>query len=114
MQLKKSVGEDFILSREHELMSKARIRLSNSENFVLLGNAFVDADVKRHLPVLSFVVKSPIFGGFLHHNFVCAILNDLFGIQARGGILQFIIDVSFYNFRKYIIMILIQKNIITV
>ena len=24
-------------------------------------------------------------GVFLHHNFVCSLLNDLFGIQARGG-----------------------------
>lgn len=24
-------------------------------------------------------------GTFLHHNFVCAVLNDVFGIQARGG-----------------------------
>ena len=22
---------------------------------------------------------------FLHHNYVCALLNDVFGIQARGG-----------------------------
>jgi selenocysteine lyase/cysteine desulfurase len=24
-------------------------------------------------------------GTFLHHNFVCAVLNDVFGVQARGG-----------------------------
>ena len=27
--------------------------------------------------------KSP--GLYLHHNFVCALLNDLYGVQARGG-----------------------------
>lgn len=26
-----------------------------------------------------------IYARFLHHNFVCALLNDLFGIQARAG-----------------------------
>lgn len=31
------------------------------------------------------MVKHPR-GTFLHHNFVCAILNDVFGIQARGGL----------------------------
>ncbi|KAL4165738.1 hypothetical protein KRP22_014448 [Phytophthora ramorum] len=37
----------------------------------------------KHLPVFSFLVR---FGDrFLHHTFVCALLNDLFGIQARGG-----------------------------
>lgn len=24
-------------------------------------------------------------GLYLHHNFICAVLNDVFGIQARGG-----------------------------
>src|SRR5262249_30709108 len=32
----------------------------------------------------SFVVSRP-GKRFLHHNFVVALLNDLFGIQARGG-----------------------------
>lgn len=31
------------------------------------------------------MVKHPR-GTFLHHNFVCAVLNDVFGIQARGGL----------------------------
>ena len=36
------------------------------------------------------MIKSPAqeFEGsqlYLHHNFVCSLLNDLFGIQARGG-----------------------------
>ena len=33
---------------------------------------------------MSFVVRRPS-ERFLHHNFVVAVLNDLFGIQARGG-----------------------------
>ena len=33
---------------------------------------------------MSFVIRDP--GGlYLHHNFVVALLNDLFGIQTRGG-----------------------------
>lgn len=90
MQLKKSVGEKFILDRERNLAGKAKQKLSKVDNLVVLGNAFCDGDGDgnvdsghRHLPVLSFVVRA--FGGFLHHNFVCALLNDLFGIQARGG-----------------------------
>ena len=35
------------------------------------------------LSIVSFVVKH--HGKFLHHNFVVALLNDLFGIQSRGG-----------------------------
>lgn len=42
-------------------------------------------DATGRLPVLSFVVRHPKSGLLLHHNFVCAVLNDLFGVQARGG-----------------------------
>ena len=45
----------------------------------LLGN--LDA---RRLSIVSFVIRSPS-GRYLHHNYVVALLNDLFGIQSRGG-----------------------------
>lgn len=48
---------------------------------ILLGNG--SHTVKR-LPIFSFVVRHPR-GVFLHHSFVCSVLNDVFGIQARGG-----------------------------
>jgi selenocysteine lyase/cysteine desulfurase len=44
-----------------------------------LGN--LDAD---RLSIVSFVIKHQD-GKYLHHNFVVAVLNDLFGIQSRGG-----------------------------
>ena len=45
----------------------------------ILGN--VEAE---RLSIVSFVVRTPS-GRFLHHNFVVTLLNDLFGIQSRGG-----------------------------
>jgi hypothetical protein len=36
------------------------------------------------LAIVSFTVRAPS-GRLLHHNYVVALLNDLFGIQARGG-----------------------------
>ncbi len=36
------------------------------------------------LPILSFMIKHGS-SFFLHYNFVGALLNDLFGIQSRGG-----------------------------
>jgi len=36
------------------------------------------------LSIVSFVVRAPS-GRYLHHNYVVALLNDLFGIQSRGG-----------------------------
>ena len=41
-------------------------------------------DVPR-IPIFSFLIKHPESGHYLHHNFICMVLNDLFGIQARGG-----------------------------
>jgi len=38
----------------------------------------------KRLSLVSFVVRAP-GGRYLHHNFVVALLNDLFGIQTRGG-----------------------------
>ncbi len=47
---------------------------------MLLGNLKVP-----RLPIFSFMVRHPPTGLFIHYNFVCALLNDMFGIQARGG-----------------------------
>ena len=59
---------------------KALAAWSSSSNLVLLGSTLVP-----RLPIFSFLIRHPIAGVFLHHNYVCALLNDLFGIQARGG-----------------------------
>ena len=62
------------------LHRKALVSWSNTSNLVLLGSTSAP-----RLPIFSFLVRHPIAGVFLHHNYVCALLNDLFGIQARGG-----------------------------
>lgn len=51
----------------------------HAPNLVLLGKGIKS----RHLPIFSFLVKFQ--SRFLHFNYVCAILNDVFGIQSRGG-----------------------------
>ncbi|CAB9507410.1 cytidine(32) 2-sulfurtransferase [Seminavis robusta] len=54
-------------------------------NLVLLdsNNNNNNDDESPHLPILSFLIKCG--NRFLHYNYVCAILNDVFGIQSRGG-----------------------------
>ena len=37
------------------------------------------------LPIFSFLIVHQHTGKYLHYGFVCALLNDLFGIQTRGG-----------------------------
>lgn len=77
-RLKQEVGTDRIRELEHYYIRRAIDSWRTNENVRLLGNPEAD-----RLSIVSFVVRAP--GGVLHHNFVVALLNDLFGIQARGG-----------------------------
>lgn len=77
-QLKEAVGYDTISRQEHGFINRAIKDWSAHPNLEILGNP----DAWR-LSIVSFVVRHE--GRFLHHNFVVALLNDLFGIQARGG-----------------------------
>ena len=86
MQLKEAVSADYIVSRDRKIMREVtaalKSKLSNGQ-LVLLGRGTQLPD--SHLPVISFLVRAPSGNCFLHHNFVVALLNDLFGIQGRGG-----------------------------
>ncbi len=77
-QLKEAVGAETIRGIEHELIRRAITRWDAHPNIEILGNH--DAD---RLSIVSFVVRHE--GQYLHHNYVVALLNDLFGIQSRGG-----------------------------
>jgi selenocysteine lyase/cysteine desulfurase len=77
-QLKESVGADVIRKLEAKHIRSAIDRWSTNPNIRILGNQ----DAWR-LSIVSFIVRHGEH--FLHHNFVVALLNDLFGIQARGG-----------------------------
>lgn len=77
-QLKEAVGAAAIKEREEDMTGRAISSWSANPNIEILGNP--DAD---RLSIVSFVVR---YGDrYLHHNFVVALLNDLFGIQSRGG-----------------------------
>lgn len=78
-QLKEAVGVETIEAREQELLRRAVAAWTAEPTLDILGNL----EAKR-LSIVSFVVRGPS-GRFLHHNFVVALLNDLFGIQTRGG-----------------------------
>ena len=39
----------------------------------------------QRLPIFSFLIKHQETDLYLHYNFVTTLLNDLFGIQTRGG-----------------------------
>jgi len=78
-QLKQAVGVDVIRSHEEAFLRRAVKAWLQEPSIEILGN--LEAD---RLSIISFVVRAPS-GRYLHHNFVVALLNDLFGIQSRGG-----------------------------
>ena len=77
--LKDAVGVDVIQAREEDFVRRAIDSWSTNPTIEVLGNT----DAQR-LSITSFVVRRPN-GRYLHHNFIVAVLNDLFGIQSRGG-----------------------------
>lgn len=76
--LKGAVGAETIRSREESFIRRAVESWSKNPNIEILGNH----DAER-LSIVSFVVRHE--RRYLHHNFIVALLNDLFGIQSRGG-----------------------------
>lgn len=77
--LKDTVGTEEIRRREEAFIGAAIRRWAAHPRIEVLGNH----DHER-LSIVSFVVTHP-GGRYLHHNLVVALLNDLFGIQSRGG-----------------------------
>jgi selenocysteine lyase/cysteine desulfurase len=78
-QLKQAVGVATIREREEAYWQRAVAAWSTNPALQVLGNTTAE-----RLSIVSFVVRRPE-GRYLHHNFVVALLSDLFGIQSRGG-----------------------------
>ena len=78
-QVKDSVGVELIRAREEDFVARAIEAWSQVPSIDVLGN--LDAE---RLSIVSFVIRRP-GGRYLHHNLVVTLLNDLFGIQSRGG-----------------------------
>ncbi|MDI1475569.1 aminotransferase class V-fold PLP-dependent enzyme [Polyangium sp. y55x31] len=78
VQLKAAIGPDAIRARENDFVKRAMASFRTNENIRVLG----PADLER-LPIVSLLIRHGR-DEFLHFRFVVALLNDLFGIQARG------------------------------
>jgi len=92
-QVKEALGAELLRSVEERFLASAASRLQAHPLVRLLG---IRGATK--LPIFSFNIAAPIplskesgaSGGsnqdlILHYGFVSALLNDLFGVQARGG-----------------------------
>ena len=76
--LKQAVGTDLIAAREERLWRHVLRRWADYPGIEVLGSHRA-----ARLSIISFRIRHG--SRYLHHNFVVALLNDLFGIQARGG-----------------------------
>jgi len=77
-QLKDAVGAEAIREREVDFIERAIGSWAANSSIQILGNR-----AAWRLSIVSFIIKHK--HNYLHHNFVVALLNDLFGIQSRGG-----------------------------
>ena len=76
--LKDAIGTDLIDAIDTRYYRRALDRWLANPNLEILGNPHAP-----RLPIISFRVRRG--HRVLHHHYVVALLNDLFGIQARGG-----------------------------
>jgi len=79
LMIKEKVTDDIIISKERELNSYIMNELKTIPNLFLLGQS----NNQERIPIYSFVIK--FSGRIFHYNFISSLLNDLFGIQSRGG-----------------------------
>jgi selenocysteine lyase/cysteine desulfurase/glutaredoxin len=83
-QLKNTVGVQAIRDRDRELVQHTLASWAQEPALEILGNL-----ESERLPIFSFLVRGQQPASnqapYLHHNYVVALLSDLFGIQARGG-----------------------------
>lgn len=76
--LRDQIGADAIAQKELAMAKHVLQRWSGHKNIQILGSPFA-----KRLPVFSFLIRDG--AKYLHFNYVVSLLNDLFGIQARGG-----------------------------
>ena len=77
-KLKDTVGADAIGRLEDSFLRRAIATWRRTPNIRVLGNPNA-----HRLSIVSFMIRHG--ARFLHFNYVVSLLNDLFGIQARGG-----------------------------
>ena len=82
--LRERIEHDFILKREKEINDKVYNKLIRYNKYK--NNIHILSDMKSttpHIPIFSFLIS--FNQKFFHHNYISALLNDIFGIQSRPG-----------------------------
>ncbi len=92
LRVRASIGPEALASAAHAAAARVDASRRSNPRACVLGPAVTtgggghDGGAHLRLPTCSFLVRGPPgTRRWLHHGFVCALLNDLFGLQARGG-----------------------------
>jgi selenocysteine lyase/cysteine desulfurase len=79
--IRNRIPHEYIIEKDEYNNKLFRDELENCFNLYILDDKKLRS--KPHLPIYAFMIS---YGEkFFHPNFVCALLNDLFGIQSRPG-----------------------------
>ena len=81
INLRQKISHSFIIKRDEYYNQIFRNELEEVSNLYILHDKYLKD--RPHMPIYSFMISYR--EKFLHPNFVCALLNDLFGIQTRPG-----------------------------
>ena len=81
IKVRQKISHEFIIKKDEEYNKLFVEKLKDNPNLYILHNKYLKN--RPHLPIFSFMIS---YGNkFLHPNYVCALLNDFFGIQSRPG-----------------------------
>ena len=81
ISIRQKIPHDFIIKKDEYYIKLFLDELENVPNLYILHDHLLRN--MTHIPVFSLMIS---FGTkFLHPNYICALLNDLFGIQTRPG-----------------------------
>jgi selenocysteine lyase/cysteine desulfurase len=81
MGIKQAIGTTAIEAREEAFLQRAIARWSNNPGVEIYGSL----DPHHRIGIVSFNIRHNSTGKLLHPRLTTVLLNDLFGIQARGG-----------------------------
>ena len=85
-KVKQLVGSESIEELEKGHIYAALEAWKSDPKISLLGSdKSAYYDLSKRVSIFSFNIVSKLPNIVLHHNFVAALLNDIYGIQARGG-----------------------------
>ncbi|XP_070494221.1 uncharacterized protein [Chironomus tepperi] len=80
MQLKEALGSH-IMNRHEKICKQMLSHIRTIPEIILLSPT---STTSRRIPTMSFLIRHQR-GAFLHHRFVVAVLNDVFGIQSTAN-----------------------------